>query len=621
MTLPSIPREVRLALEGRGTDWGTYVLIKRVGAGGMGEVFRAWDKALGRIVALKLIKEITPEGVARFEREAQLAARLHHPNIATIFGVGEHQGRRYMAMQFIEGTTLEQCKAGLGVLLGAMEDAARAVDYAHGNGVIHRDINPRNLMIDPGKRGFVTDFGIARWAAAGATVTQTGMLLGTPAYMSPEQAGGEEVDARTDIYSLGATLYFAATQSAPHYGDAPMQVLRRVREDEPILPRVLNPKVGAALEEIILHAMQKEPAARYARAAALADDLHRYRRTGRIRGRPWYLRLRPKPVTRRRGLAAIALAAAVGAGAFFVWWRMRPPAPEPVNPMAPARQIVSDFARLPQATPREIEETRQRLEEELKPVERRFPSEAWLLRGEFNWHAGMRPEALDAVEKSVNADPKNAIAYLWKARILLRDYLTLRSEAESRVQLISLLGGFFGPERRSEADQRKKMKQLVTDGNKALKEFLRRSPSAGAEQAFAEGVQNFYDQKDAEAEGRLAEATASSFLSRDAYLLLAIVRTFQGRYGPAEEDLSRARTEGLDYLRVRAMLALRMLVEVKDREMRQKSGVEEARGALLKHLRVLLEAEPDPGKWDWLTRADPRIRSEMGSMIELARKP
>jgi predicted Ser/Thr protein kinase/tetratricopeptide (TPR) repeat protein len=585
-----------------------------VGVGGMGEVHRAWDKALGRIVAVKIIKEMTEEAVARFEREAQLAARLSHPNIATIFGVGEHDGRRYIAMQFIEGSTLEDCGAELRTLVSAMDDAARAVAYAHANGVIHRDLNPRNIMLDASGRGYVTDFGIARGLTAGSTVTQTGMVLGTPAFMSPEQASGDPLGPATDVYSLGATLYSVATQSAPHYGDSPAQILRRVREEEPVPPRRLNPRIDRALQEIILHAMEKEPGARYSTAVALAADLRRWHSTGKIRGRPWLRRLRPRAAVRRRGMAVGALAAAalLGAG---IWWLTHPtpPAPPRVDPLAAARQVVSDFAALVDPTPQDYAEEHRRLESALAGLGGRHAAAAGQLRCEFDWHAGRREEALSSVDAAIAADRANPISHLWRARILLRMYLRERSDWERQVSLASMIGGLFG----ANEESRKKlveMKRLVTETREALSQFVRRAVRAEPEKAFAEGIQQFVDSKNEAAEERLLAATESSYLSRDAYLVLSIVRTFLGKYDQAEKDLLRARGERGDYALVRSMLAVTVLVDIL-----KKMPGSPAETALEQHLRVLLEQEPDHQKWTWWEAADRRVKEKLEEWIQRLR--
>ena len=611
-----LPQEVRVALEADGKDWGDYVLIRCVGVGGMGEVFRAWEKSLGRIVAIKLLKEITPEAVARFEREARLAARLKHPQIATMYGMGEHDGRRYLAMEFIEGTTLQESGAELPVQLAAVEDVARAVNYAHSHGVIHRDINPRNIMLDTLGKGFVTDFGIARYLTAGSTVTQTGMVLGTPAYMSPEQARGDIVDSLTDVYSLGASLYFAVTQSAPFYGDAPLEILRHVRDEEPVAPRKLNPKIDGTLEDIIEHAMQKEPAARYPSANDLAAELRRYRRTGKIRGRPWRARMRPRPQMRRRWTAVGAMTAAVAVGA-LLWWATHPTDP-PVQPRPPVPELeqadatIDWLARLPNPTPSDVTEAESQLEVVLGRAEQKDPSRAQLKWGKFFWVVNNRNEALSRIDRSIAADQENGIAYLWRARILLRQYLQLRVHWEFTVSLPTLLDLLISPQSDTVRDMAR-MSNLVTEGSDALNRFQELTPESSAETKFANGVQSFYKSENEQAEQALVGATRSSYLSRDAYLMLGIVQTFLMKYDAAEESLRQARSEGEDYLLVRAMLALRLLVDfTRDPQAKLK---QKRKQALEAHLRVLLDADPEPANWDWLNQSAPLIRREMNKWI------
>ncbi len=191
-----------------------------LGSGGMGEVWKAWDPDLRRWAALKFLTKQLPEEHARFRSEAQMAAKLAHPNIAAIYEVGEHEGRPFIAMQFVEGRTLDGWPAsdrrGLAKL---MRDAARALALAHDQGVVHRDIKPENLMVDASGRVVVTDFGLARPIEGGASaVSMPGTALGTPSYMSPEQSRGAPVDGRADIYGLGATLYAVCGRRLPFAG-------------------------------------------------------------------------------------------------------------------------------------------------------------------------------------------------------------------------------------------------------------------------------------------------------------------------------------------------------------------------------------------------------------------
>ncbi len=285
---------------------GDFQILRELGRGGMGVVYEARQVSLGRRVALKVLPlaaAIDPRQLRRFQIEAQAAAHLHHPHIVPIFAVGNHDGVNYYAMQFIEGRTLADLiralreadeadapavsanESSLGRDARAVgraiahlgTQAAEALEHAHGLGVLHRDVNPANLLVDVRGHLWVTDFGLAQFQEA-AGPTLSGDLLGTLRYMSPElaRAGGVIVDQRTDIYSLGATLYELATLRPAFDGGDREALLRRVALDEPAAPRKLRPSIPRDLETIILKAMAKEPASRYQTAHELADDLRRF---------------------------------------------------------------------------------------------------------------------------------------------------------------------------------------------------------------------------------------------------------------------------------------------------------------------------------------------------------
>jgi tetratricopeptide (TPR) repeat protein/predicted Ser/Thr protein kinase len=284
---PAVPEEALAAPVN--AKFGKFIRTLRLGAGGMGEVWKAWDGTLHRWVALKFLKGGDDEEIARFRREAQMAGRLHHPNIAAIYEVNEDQGRQYIAMQFVDGQNLHQFRRDdRRLLVRLVVDAARALQYAHEQGVIHRDLKPENLMVTA--RGqeqhlFLMDFGLARAAEGASKISATGFLVGTPMYMSPEQARGEKVDVRSDVYSLGLTLYELLTDQKPFLSESVYETLRRVQETDPPAIRQVDRRIDADLETIVMKAISKDPASRYATAQSFADDLQSYLRGDAIEGR------------------------------------------------------------------------------------------------------------------------------------------------------------------------------------------------------------------------------------------------------------------------------------------------------------------------------------------------
>lgn len=262
-------------------EFGEFELQERIGVGGMGVIYRARQKSLDRLVAIKILR-CDPADTSRFRIEAEAAAALSHPNIVAIHEVGITDGKPWLCMQLIDGCNLKQYIRNT---LVTPEDAARltrtiaiSVSHAHQRGILHRDLKPANVLLDSSQQPFVTDFGLAKLIEQDADLTESGTILGTPGFMSPEQATGKSrnLTVSTDIYGLGALLYALLTGDAPFQGDSSIEVLRRVIDEPVASPRLRNPAVDRDLATVCLKCLEKSPERRYPSAAALADDLERY---------------------------------------------------------------------------------------------------------------------------------------------------------------------------------------------------------------------------------------------------------------------------------------------------------------------------------------------------------
>jgi TolB-like protein len=312
-------------------DFGDYELLEEIGCGGQGVVYRARQKSLNRIVALKVIglaHWATEAHVKRFRLEAEAAASMNHPCIVPIYEVGERDGACYFSMGLVEGGQLDAVAKREPIPLRQAAELiaklARTVSYAHEHGILHRDIKPGNILLDAKGEPHLTDFGLARLVETESTVTRTMEVLGTPSYMAPEQAVGNNasVTSATDIYGLGAVLYQLLTGHPPFAGGTTYETVRLVLDTEPRQPRLWNRKIDRDLATICLKCLDKDPQRRYSSALALAEDLERWlkhepiraRRTGIFtRGRKW---VRRNPTSALLMASLVALSAAIAA---MIW--------------------------------------------------------------------------------------------------------------------------------------------------------------------------------------------------------------------------------------------------------------------------------------------------------------
>jgi serine/threonine protein kinase len=278
-----------------GLPVGKYRVLQELGRGGMGIVYKAQQIEAKRVVALKMIlsgQYITTEERSRFHTEATTIAGLDHPHIVRLYEVDIHNGTPFFVMEFVDGESLAQRLKGQAmappVAASLVEKLARAIHYAHTCGVVHRDLKPANVLLGLDGEPKITDFGIAKQMGKDVGQTQTGALIGTPAYMAPEQAEGrtQDIGPQTDVYALGVLLYVCLTNQLPFTAGTVIEILDQVRKQEPLSPRHHRPEVARDLETICLKCLEKQPAKRYASASELAEDLRRFQAGEPIAARP-----------------------------------------------------------------------------------------------------------------------------------------------------------------------------------------------------------------------------------------------------------------------------------------------------------------------------------------------
>ena len=459
-TTSPIPAPPEVASAPASMKVGKFVRTERLGAGGMGDVWKAWDTALGRWVALKLLKTGGATDLKRFEREARTAAALTHAGIAAVYEVDVAGDAPFIAMQLVEGETLSKARLSAREAAAALRDAARAVHFAHERGIFHRDLKPDNVMI--GKAGVtVVDFGLAREVEGASGLTATGMCVGTPAFMPPEQVRAETADARSDVYGLGATLYAVLAGRPPFEGAHVYDVLAKALDREP--ERL---EVDAELYAIVRKAMEKERAQRTATAAEFADDLARWLRGEAVKARPMGAVGRAaRWVSRHRGVVAAAVAMLVVAGIVLMAVRIRTSSAESAAAvtMAQLRKTAETClsAALDQRRAGSREGMRKwadELESACRAVMAAHPElgEPHALLGRLHRAMGRSKEALAEQEEALRLDP-TLVAARYERLVVNRD-LVRAGERE-----LAAVKGKIEKRPPRDGDSRERVRQLEED--------------------------------------------------------------------------------------------------------------------------------------------------------------
>jgi serine/threonine-protein kinase len=546
-----------------GPDFGRYRGLGFVGAGGMASVYKAHDPTLGRNVALKFLRGADPEMAARLLVEARAQARIQHPRVCSVYEAGEEDGRPFIAMQFVDGQPLGSARdaTSLEEKLAIMKEVAEAVHAAHQVGIIHRDLKPANVMVERAADGawlpYVMDFGLAR-EDGGSGLTVTNARLGTPSYMSPEQARGKALDRRSDVYGLGATLYEVLSGRRPFDGDSGMDVLLRVATEEPVPLRALAPSLPADVNTVVMKCLEKEPGRRYDSARALAEDLGRYLAGEPIRARPASVRYR---VTRRLrknralvGTVAVASLLVLGSLAAFV--HARATAREGAALAAEFAEVVKDVEwrmRVAHMAPlHDIRPERALVAERLRHVEERTRRAGGAARGPGEYAMGRGQLALGRPEAA-----RARLEAAWGAGY---------RPPEAAYALGLALGRLYERERK------------VADaiGNRELREARRREvqvslrdPAVGylrqaqgsdaAPAAYVEGLLAHFEDRPQEALAKAAEAARRAPWFYEARLLAGDVHAALGKKkhetgdaagsARAVEDAERAYAEAMDLAR------------------------------------------------------------------------
>ncbi len=438
---------------------GRYDLLRKLGEGGMGKVYLARDLKLDRVVAIKGLGRSDPDDLERFSREARLAAGLRHPNLVEVFDIVADGPNHFISMRYVDGRPLsELCTERtrpLPALVEALAQAAEGLEHAHAAGIVHRDVKPANILVDATDRASLTDFGLARRLDGATRVTKSGVVLGTPAYMAPEQAQGDprRVDARSDVYGLGASLYEVLTGRPPFDGDSVIEVLGAVVRDDPVPPRRLAPRAPRDLELVCLKAIDKDPGLRYATAGEFAAELRRWlAREPVLAAPPSAARRLRRWISRHRVLsvAAAALLLLAGAGALLLKGSARAERDrrtiergaryrklqERLNPVAGIIKETRLLYYIPNvdlpSRIRKVEEALEELQRLAREAEEEEGADAepWILAGMGWYFVGDIPRAEAALQRAATLAPADGRVPYYLGRIGLERSMAAAFEPE-----------------------------------------------------------------------------------------------------------------------------------------------------------------------------------------------
>lgn len=441
-----LPEDVSSAMQVASNRIGKFVKLELLGRGGVGEVWKAYDLVIRRAVAIKFLHTLTPEHWQRFVKEAQILGRLQHPNIVPLYEIGD----RFIVMPHIHGRTLDRVKMSIAQAAEAIRQACAAIAHAHSQGVVHRDIKPSNILLE-GRTVYVTDFGIAKELQVKESLSTTGDILGTPSYMSPEQvrARTHQIDPRTDVYALGATLYHLVTGTVAFCNEDLYEMLRAIQEDDPVRPSRLNPEVPRDLEAVILKAMEKSPARRYSGARDMAADLERFLKGEPVLARPSGSFERGlRRLERHKATTLLGSVAVVGL-AFGLYGMTRSDPPPPSKPAArqnyDAEPPSAYYGGKGPSNPAPLQMPYGG--QELQRASDRSISDAHINRTNELIQMNKLDDALASAHQAVEADPRHAGAYFARARASW-----LKGDRDEAMKDLARYAE-FGPEYQRLADQ------------------------------------------------------------------------------------------------------------------------------------------------------------------------